>query len=564
MKNHGQTKPQRRMSIKLRILTITTLPLLFACITIATFASWTLDKGLQNQTLSGLKGIATGALLSLDNVSAESFRMVGTDLYKGDFNVTQNMGGLDYYAQSNNAEISFFYGDIRRATTIKNAGGERIVNTAADSKIASTVLRQGQDYSSTNVTVNGEQFYGYYMPIKDTEGNIIGMVFAGKSKSEVVSYIQTRINYIVIIAILNYVCCFIIAYLVSEKSFLKPIRMLSSVAEELAKGNVRQNIKRESNDEFGDLTDCFSKLMENIKKQAYVAEKMADGDLTVPYQPASEQDVMGQAIQKMTRDNNRNLTAISNATERMAEGVREIASASNSLAQGTTEQASAVEQITASIGGIANSAEVNAGDAGKANELVKKTWDEAVRSNEQMSHMIDAMRDINNSSENISKVMKLIDDIASQTNIISLNASVEAARAGEHGKGFAVVAEEIRNLANKSADAAQTSAEMIEDSIKKTAIGSKLATETAASLQEILSSVENMTSLINSIAAASVNQSSAVNQVNTGLTQITDVLQNNSATSEQCAAISTELSNLADQLREAVNKYRLITGRTDF
>ncbi len=547
----------KRRSVKLIVMEITTLPLLFACAIITFFAGWTLERGLREQVLIGLQSAATGALLSLDNVSMESFHLVGNDLYKGDFNVSQNMGGLDYYAESNDVELTFFYGDKRRATTIKDANGKRILETSADSAVSAAVLQKGEVYSSSNVIINNEAYYGYYMPISDSDGKIIGMAFAGRRKDHVISYMWSRINSIIVIAVIIYILCVIISIAVTKKRFLKPIHTLICAAGELARGNINLKIEKETNDEFGDLTDSFAALKDNIGRQAHVAEEMAGGDLTIQYSPASDVDVMGHAIVRMVHDNNQSLQVINKASERMAAGVREIASASNSLAQGSVEQANAIEQITASIEEISASADVNAKDANQANDLAKDMKEEAIRSNEQMQHMISAMQDINDAAENISKIMKIIDDIAAQTNIISLNASVEAARAGVHGKGFAVVAEEIRKLAAESAEAASNSADMIEDSIKKAAVGSKLAEETAVSLEGIQGSVEDMVSIINRIAEASNNQSTSVSQVNQGITQIAEVMQNNSASSEECAATSAQLSNLADELKGAVDRYKL-------
>lgn len=337
----------------------------------------------------------------------------------------------------------------------------------------------------------------------------------------------------------------------------KPIQMLQAASQKLAQGDVEVELKKYANNELGKLTDDFGALTDNIKYQAEIAGKLAEGDLTQEVKIKGEKDVLGNAFARIIRENNAMLTNIHDAAEQVALGANQVAGASQSLAQGSTDQASAIQQVTASINEIAESTRGSAEQAKVANDLVNTVKKDAEEGNLQMQEMIEAMSQINTASESISKIIKVIDDIAFQTNILALNAAVEAARAGVHGKGFAVVAEEVRNLAGKSAQAANETAEMIEDSIRKVEMGSRLAEETAKALGVIVEAVDQSVELMNSIAATAVDQATAITQIDQAVGQVSQVVQTNSATSEQCAAASEELLNQASVLKDLMEKFKL-------
>ncbi len=349
-----------------------------------------------------------------------------------------------------------------------------------------------------------------------------------------------------------------------SRTISRPVRKMVEVADRLSLGDVEVSIESDTKDEIGSLVMSFSKMIENIRKQAFVVEKMAAGDLTIDVQVKSDKDLLGSKLSEMIETNNEVLRNINLASEQVALGARQVSSSSQMLSQGSTEQASSVEEITSSMTQVAAQTRQNAINASQANELATSAKENAVQGNAQMKDMVKAMAEINDSSANISKIIKVIDEIAFQTNILALNAAVEAARAGQHGKGFAVVAEEVRNLAARSANAAKETTEMIEGSIKKVEIGTKIASETAVALDKIVDGVAKAAALVGDIATASNEQASGISQINIAIEQVAQVVQTNSATAEECAAASEELSGQADLLKESVSKFKLKKAKTSY
>ncbi len=337
----------------------------------------------------------------------------------------------------------------------------------------------------------------------------------------------------------------------------KPVHKLVEAADKLALGDINVIVEATTTDEIGKLMKSFSNLIKNIKGQARAVERVADGDLTVEVEVKSENDLLGNKLSELVLKLNDLVGNINSAAEQVASGAKQVSDSSIALSQGATEQASSIEELTASMEEIAAQTKKNAENATQADQLAEITKRNAVQGNNQMKEMLNAMDGINVSSRNIYKIIKVIDDIAFQTNILALNAAVEAARAGQHGKGFAVVAEEVRNLAARSANAANETTEMIEGSIKKVEGGTKLANETAAELDKIVNDVANVTTLLKEIAVASNEQAIGIQQINQGIMQVSQVVQTNSATSEEGAAASEELSSQADLLQQRTSHIKL-------
>ena len=297
----------------------------------------------------------------------------------------------------------------------------------------------------------------------------------------------------------------------------------------------------------------------SMKKIITSADRIAEGDLTAVVDIDTKDEIgdLARAFRKMGDNLDEVLSGINAASEQVSSGAGQLSESSVSLSQGASEQASSIEELTASLEQISSQTQLNAQNASQANKLAGAVQTNAQQGNGQMREMLSAMDGINESSSNISKIIKVIDDIAFQTNILALNAAVEAARAGQHGKGFAVVAEEVRNLAAKSANAAKETTDMIEGSIRKVEAGTKLAAHTAEALEKIVEGVAQAAALVNQIDVASSEQAIGLAQINQAVMQVSQVVQANSAVSEQSAAASKELAGQAEMMRESVGRFTL-------
>jgi len=467
---------------------------------------------------------------------------------------------VDALKRMTGTEVTIFLDNTRVATTMLDSAGRRVVDSKNDSAISAQVLG-GTAYAG-KAEILGRDAIAQYTPLRNAAGQIIGMLFVGQ-------YTAAEESIIGRFLLVGGLCALVMVLLSLASNYITASRVARSIKDAVAAAtalvegdlNVDLNLaayrSAARRDETFELASAFHNIVLTTRQQTEIIDTIASGDYSVEVPLRGEHDALGMALQKLVRTMSDAFGEIVHASGQVTGGATQMAAGVQALASGTTQQAAAVEELSSSIANILSQSEENTRQATTALDITQRTDGFMSKAMESMERMTESMGEINNDSKAISQVISVIDNIAFQTNILSLNASVEAARAGQHGKGFAVVAEEVRNLAAKSARAAKETADLIQNSMKSVERGTAIAQETSQNLGHVAELATQNITAVTFISESSARQSSAIAEVNRGIEQISSVVQQNSATAQEGAAASHEMTVQAQMLTRIVGRFKL-------
>lgn len=539
-------------SIKLQLLIMGLVPLILLGIISLSTAKSSLENGLKDQSIQRLNSICVAVRASFTSLNDEPYSLnEDGELMKGDYNISAHQEDIDAFVEGIDADVTLFYGDVRMATSLKDTvTGERIIGTSATPEISAKVLN-GENYSSTSVTVNGQNYYAYYMPMYNPNGSVAGMVFVGEPSEHIDTYINSRSMSMITITVLVLAIAVIYTLFMAFR-IEKAIGYAKTAVDNLAQGNLAYHVSDvllRRKDEIGDMGRSVSRCVNEVRTvvehiQNFSQEVLSSGD----------------DLEKMASQTNQNAS--------------NIASAMDDISRGAVMQAEDIENATTKIGDMGNMIRnivSNISDLNNTSETMQNAGTEAADIMEELSESNDKtvaailkvaenVETTDASVRNISDAVELISNVAEQTNLLSLNASIEAARAGDAGKGFAVVAMEIQKLSSESNDSAQKISQIITQLSADSHNSLTMMEEVKRRLQEQqekLNATKNQFGNVNNGIVSSREGTNTINGqakiCDQSRSSVVDIITNLSAVSQENVASTEETTASMQQLNAAID-----------
>ena len=545
---------KRKMSIMVRLLLMVIPPCLLMGVLMTLYSGWNMQKGMQKTTLDGLRSTDYAVLEMFENVADGDYKQDAKgNVYRGEYKISDNNELADYIKNKTDVDVTFFYGDTRVLTSLKDKKtGDRLIGTTASKEVTDKVLKNGKEYSDTGIVINERPYYGYYVPVKNSDDSIVGMVFVGRESKDINAFIKSKSSAVFLMALIIMAMASIAAWITS-RSVAVSVRGTEKVIGALADGNLTLDVEEKllgRNDEIGDMARSVEKLRQELFKIISDIKK-SSGIL----------NASGESLSQMAENSSATTNEMSKVIEDLSKGAVSQAEEIEEASVHIGEMGQVIEEIVSNVDGLDHTSVKMKNASDESSVIIRQLSESNDRTTQAINRISRQIEATNDSVQMIHAAVELITSIASQTSLLALNASIEAARAGEHGKGFAVVASEIQKLAEQSNESAEKIKDIIRDLLSESEQTVNVMHEVEDIVAQQQEKLEETKTKFVSVADG-VNASRSETEAIQSHTQvcdqsrarIIDAVQNLSAISQENAASTEQTTASMAGLNEAIRQ----------